>query len=170
MIVNQSLPLQIDEIMGNARRNSPDPFLVTSSIIAQSPPNKGPSPMKFLPPFLLTAIAIVAAYFIDLPTDFGAHPWWGQKAILIGAPIGLALTALAIWLMGSGRSTFVFIVFFAVSFGIAYYGKTAFAASFAEDQLAGKLWYFGWIATCSFAVSFLFSLLSVLLVRRGNLN
>jgi hypothetical protein len=27
----------------------------------------------------------------------------------------------------------------------ATYGKAQFAASFAEDSFAGRLWYFGWI-------------------------
>jgi hypothetical protein len=27
----------------------------------------------------------------------------------------------------------------------AYFGKMQFAASFAEDRLAGQAWYFGWI-------------------------
>ncbi|WP_171175956.1 hypothetical protein [Ruegeria sp. HKCCD8929] len=81
--------------------------------------------------------------------------------IWIGLPIGVLLAAAA-WalavptvlrLIGFGLLT-------VVAFGIAHFGKTRFAASFAEDALAGQAWYFGWIATCALAVALIASLLS----------
>ncbi len=82
---------------------------------------------------------------IGLPETFGAHPFWARQAGILGTlgglicyallrfagigPVFLALAATAV-LTASGLA--------------AHFGKAAFAASYAEDQLAGRLWYFGW--------------------------
>lgn len=92
-------------------------------------------------------LGMIAAYF-SLPEYFGAHPIWAQTVVVIGAPIGIIL-GTALWALKLGQRSRVIIGFIALAgaFGIAYYGKTAFANSYAEDQFAGKLWYIGWIAT-----------------------
>lgn len=45
------------------------------------------------------------------------------------------------------------------SFGLATLGKARFAATFGEDQLAGQLWYFGWIGAGFFLTTALVGLL-----------
>ena len=72
----------------------------------------------------------------------GAHPWWAVQVALIGAPIG-AVLALLPWL--NGRRFLIGLGVLVVAGAVAAYGKTQFAASFAEDAFAGRLWYFGWI-------------------------
>jgi hypothetical protein len=44
------------------------------------------------------------------------------------------------------------------AYATANIGKTRFAASYAEDALAGQMWYFGWIATCTFTLALLATL------------
>jgi hypothetical protein len=95
----------------------------------------------------ITLIAALIAAITDLPVKFGAHPWWAQTVILIGAPIGMLLGSL-LWAVRVRRAVRIAVgaLGFAAAFAVAKYGQIGFANSYAEDQLAGKLWYFGWIA------------------------
>lgn len=97
----------------------------------------------------LTALAVpVALGWSGVFQTLGAHPWWGLKVALIGAPIGLAL-GLILSRIGILQSTVICLILLSLAYGAAYYGKTQFAASYAEDAFAGQLWYFGWIATAA---------------------
>ncbi len=80
--------------------------------------------------------------------SLGAHPWWALTVALIGAPIGLVFGVLLARL-ALVPSVVLALVALALAYGVAYYGKTQFAASYAEDAFAGKLWYFGWIGTAA---------------------
>lgn len=93
---------------------------------------------------LIPAILIlgVCALF-DVPKQLGAHPWWSQSTLFIGAPIGLILGFLITY----RHAVWPFSALTLLAFGVAHYGKTQFSASFAEDAFAGKLWHFGWIGT-----------------------
>lgn len=96
----------------------------------------------------LTAIIAVIAGSTGVATQLGAHPWWASQVIMVGAPIGIIL-GLVLWGLRLNRVlrlTFGAIAL-AAAFGVAKYGQIGFANSYAEDQLAGKLWYMGWIAT-----------------------
>ena len=103
--------------------------------------------MRQLLPAFIAALVMAALIALDIARPLGAHPWWSQKTLLIGAPIGLILAALAGLKLRPLPLTFTFAIATALAFAIAKYGQTQFAASYAENQLAGKLWYFGWIAT-----------------------
>ena len=72
----------------------------------------------------------------------GAHPWWGVQTALIGAPIGASLAMLP-WL--DGKRFILGSAVLGLSAAAAMYGKSQFAASYAEDAFAGALWYYGWI-------------------------
>ncbi|MDC0738887.1 hypothetical protein N6L24_11410 [Cognatishimia sp. SS12] len=100
--------------------------------------------LALLPAVLLAALA----YGLMLPQQFGAHPWWATQALgiglLIGGPLALALgTAL-----GDGRAAGIFAGLSLLAFAAARFGQRGFAASYGDDALAGRLWYFGWIALC----------------------
>jgi len=97
--------------------------------------------MRHLLPALIAALLMAALIALDIARPLGAHPWWSQKTLLIGAPLGLILATLA----GLNLRPLPLAVTFAIA--TTKYGQTQFAASYAEDQLAGKLWYVGWIAT-----------------------
>ncbi len=103
--------------------------------------------MRPLLPALIAALLMAALIALDVARPLGAHPWWSQKALLIGTPIGLILATLAGLKLRPLPLTVTFAIATVLAFAIAKYGQTQFAASYAEDQLAGKLWYVGWIAT-----------------------
>ncbi len=104
--------------------------------------------MRQILPLALTAAALAAAYFLDLPKTFGAHPWWSQKVVLIGGGAGLAVAFVLNFLPIKAVIRVALFAGLAVfAYALATYGKTQFAASYAEDAFAGALWYFGWIGT-----------------------
>lgn len=118
-------------------------------------------------PALLAAFVMALVWGFDLPLDFGAHPWWSAKSVLIGAPIGIVIALFAARISTSALiRRAIFAVAVIVAFGIAKYGGTQFAASYAEDAFAGKLWYFGWIATSAAFAAWLTTLFQTL-PRRG---
>ncbi|CUK06816.1 hypothetical protein Q8W25_03750 [Shimia thalassica] len=115
-------------------------------------------------PVILAAIVMALVVVFDVPTSFGAHPWWSTKSVLIGAPIGIVIAVLATRLTISAmvrRITFAVAV--VAAFGVAKYGGEQFAASYAEDAFAGKLWFFGWIATSAAVAAWLVTLFQTML-------
>lgn len=111
-----------------------------------------------LPGAVLLVFALIAQ-ITGLTLRLGAHPWWAQKVIWIGLPLGIGLAILA-GALGIPRLPRQggFALLTLAAFLTAHLGKSRFAASFAEDTLAGQAWYFGWIATCAFAAATLASL------------
>lgn len=103
--------------------------------------------MRHLLPALIAALVMAALIALDIARPLGTHPWWSQKTLLIGTPIGLILATLARLKLRPLPLAVTLAIATALAFATAKYGQTQFAASYAEDQLAGKLWYFGWIAT-----------------------
>ncbi len=112
-----------------------------------------------LPAAIALALPILAAY-LGVTKALGAHIWWDVKTILIGAPIGILLAAAfnLLSVPKIQRAT-AFLLLALAAYALAKYGQTAFANSYAEDQLAGKFWYFGWIATGAFPAATLFTTL-----------
>ncbi|MEO7242634.1 MAG: hypothetical protein ABIW85_06945 [Variovorax sp.] len=93
------------------------------------------------------AIVLTLARF-GATEALGAHPFWAFKITWLAI-----LPAIAIWwLVRRWRWP-------EVAFGLglagaalaAVIGKNRFAASFAEDTLAGRFWFVGWIAIAAFA-------------------
>ncbi|MBO9478221.1 hypothetical protein J7382_11805 [Shimia sp. R11_0] len=103
--------------------------------------------MRHLLPALIAAILMAIFIALDTGRSLGAHPWWSQKTLLIGAPIGLLLATLAGFKLRPMPLTIATMLGAILAFATAKYGQTQFAASYAEDQLAGQLWYLGWVAT-----------------------
>ncbi len=116
--------------------------------------------MRYLTALLATVFCAALAYATNLPHLLGAHPWWSQSVILIGLPIGVILAGIFAR-TGVGHLTQLLITtgLAGLSFGIATWGKARFAASYAEDVLAGQMWYVGWIATCALTAAFIASLM-----------
>ena len=110
---------------------------------------------------LVSAALMAMIGALGLASLAGAHPAWSGRVVFIGIPLGLLLAWTA-RRTGIGRLArlvgyLVMTVFF---FGLAAFGKARFVASFAEDELAGTLWYFGWIATAAAATALLARLFS----------
>ena len=113
---------------------------------------------RFLIATALALILPIGLAALGLTKALGAHIWWDVNTILIGAPIGVFLSFLLAgkW-PNAVKRTILWGLLLIGSFALAKYGQTAFANSYAEDQLAGKLWYFGWIATGAAAAGTIYS-------------
>ncbi|MEJ6478899.1 MAG: hypothetical protein QNL92_09500 [Octadecabacter sp.] len=101
------------------------------------------------------AIGLVAAalvYLLNVPLKLGAHPFWADRVILVGAPIGILL-GLATTRFTYLARVFGLIALTGIAYTVAQIGKTRFAASYAEDAFGGHMWFFGWHAVCVFAVA-----------------
>lgn len=95
----------------------------------------------------------------DLTRLAGAHPWWSNGVILIGVPLGLTLGLGLVFLGKPRRVATLSGVGAVIALAVAFIGKARFAASLAEDALAGRMWYFGWIAFCALATAAVLSAL-----------
>ncbi|MBO6898614.1 MAG: hypothetical protein JJ868_14675 [Shimia sp.] len=126
--------------------------------------------MRHLLPALTAALLMAALVALDIARPLGAHPWWSQKTLLIAAPIGLILATLAGLKLRPIPLAITFAIATALAFATAKYGQTQFAASYAEDQLAGKLWYFGWIATGATLTALLTALINYVTNRHRQSN
>ena len=93
--------------------------------------------------FVAAALGLVAAV-IDLPKTFGAHPWWSGQVAWVGAIVGVIIASLAMALRVSRIIWIIAMVLLIAAIFAVAYGKAQFAASYAEDAFAGRLWYFGW--------------------------
>lgn len=108
----------------------------------------------------LPLAAAILAQATGVTQALGAHPWWASKVIWIGLAIGLCLTGVS-RAMRFDRFTRLsgFALLTLVAIVTATTGKTRFAASYAEDALAGQMWFFGWIGICALTAATLASLL-----------
>lgn len=81
----------------------------------------------------------------------GGHPYWSRSATYIGAAIGVVLF-LGVWLATeklrwSGKYLAIAIIAaLVVAFIVSTLGKREFVGSYAENRLAGRIWYYGFIA------------------------
>ena len=107
----------------------------------------------------IAAIAVIAAAYLGLTQSLGAHAFWATKTAWIGVPIGL-VAALALARFGKMPRLVFFAVLLVAAGAAAHFGRVEFAASYAENALAGKFWYFGWIGVAATATAFLAALLS----------
>ena len=110
-------------------------------------------------PYLIAAILVITAANYGYSKNLGAHPFWSVQVAWIGVPIGLGLAFLfrrRRWSVRIG----LFSLLLAVSGFSAHFGRLRFAASFAEDQLAGQFWYYGWIGVAAFSAALITAILS----------
>jgi len=103
--------------------------------------------MRHLLAFALPIAVAALAYGLGLARTLGAHPFWADTVILIGTPVGLLLAWL-LWLtpLNRGARAVLGLALLVAAYWVAATGQARFAASFAEDAFAGRIWYFGWIA------------------------
>ncbi|WDR06370.1 hypothetical protein PSQ90_02570 [Devosia rhodophyticola] len=104
--------------------------------------------MRFPFPFALllaAAITLILGYS-GIVTFLGAHPFWAQSTSWIGAIAGAAVALVLLWfrvprMLALGLAGVVLL-----AAGLAaYFGKAEFVASYAENGLAGRFWYIGWM-------------------------
>lgn len=119
-------------------------------------------------PSLLALVSMVFALcslflleHFDLWTGLLSHPFWSSKVNWIGMGIGAVVTLIIhLFVQSNRRRLFFTALGFAILALLFFYftssSKETFAASYAEDVLAGKYWYFGFMAY----IASLFSLFS----------
>ena len=110
------------------------------------------------PYFVAAGMVLIAASW-GASRMLGAHPFWSSKIAWIGVPIGL-LIALACRRLSWTKRLFAFSILLALSAGAAHFGRLRFAASFAEDRLAGNMWFFGWIGVAVFLTALIAAILT----------
>ena len=104
-------------------------------------------------------------WLVDATRLLGAHPWWSGKVVYFGAPIGVILAAFGgPWLRLRWRLS-VFAGATLLAFWVAYSGKAGFTASYAEDHFAGRMWFFGWIATMAGLAAFTYTLAQAIFAK-----
>lgn len=95
---------------------------------------------------LVITAALMAVSALGLPETLGAHPFWAVKTGIMGSVAGLLIYAAA--RLAKIRPRYIALIGGAaliLSVVAAIQGKSIFAASYAENALAGKFWYFGWL-------------------------
>ena len=110
-------------------------------------------------PYFIAAFLVMVAAYWGASRHLGAHPFWSLKIAWIGVPIGLFL-ALLLRRLGWVKRVVGFAGLLIVAACAAHFGRLRFAASFAEDQLAGQFWFFGWIGVAIFLTATLAALLT----------
>ncbi|AZQ68857.1 hypothetical protein EF888_18005 [Silicimonas algicola] len=100
-------------------------------------------PVRVAPYVISVLIVIVAAHW-GVSRAYGAHPFWSTSIAWIGAPTGVVFALLIRRRSWPVRLCIVSSLL-ALSAATAHQGRLAFAASFAENRLAGQAWYLGWI-------------------------
>jgi hypothetical protein len=117
---------------------------------------------KFGLPAVLTSAYLFGMQFLNVPVVLGAHPLWAMKVVLIGLILGLSVSVVFHLIRTRRLKRYLLLCAALIAaFSLAHYGKTQFAASYAEDVIAGKFWFFGWIAS----VAALAALISTALSR-----
>ncbi|WP_071674844.1 hypothetical protein [Nioella nitratireducens] len=110
----------------------------------------------------LATLVIAGLALAGLPEALGAHPWWAVKTG-VGGAVGGALAYGVLRGLGLGRRPVALLAGLALpgALAAAYFGKVGFVNSFAENHLAGRFWFLGWIATAAAATALVAALLSV---------
>jgi hypothetical protein len=100
-------------------------------------------------------LGLVVLAHLGLAQKLGAHPWWAVQVVYIGVGAGFILSVLGGFIPIFTRGIVpLLLVLVVASISLTVYGKTQFAASYAEDALAGRMWYFGWICSVCFGLAF----------------
>lgn len=99
-----------------------------------------------LPGPVLALAVVVGFTLMDGANALGAHPLWSERVGFIGTGIGIAKW-LVLHVAGVARRRMLLLgaALFLVFVTMIWFGKVRFVASYAQDQLAGRFWFFGWM-------------------------
>ena len=103
--------------------------------------------------FISTVVACTAALAVHasgLWVAIGAHPNWSQSVTIIGSLIGISIFFSIRYATSKFPNSLKSVVFALVAaviltFGMTTLGKREFVASYAENDLAGLFWFYGFI-------------------------
>jgi hypothetical protein len=99
----------------------------------------------------LVAAGLIALAHLGVTEALGAHPFWAFKVGYVGVALGLIFYAVQTlvslpWTLKS----LAFAGLLGVSVAATVIGKARFAASYADDFIAGRMWFFGWMGIICF--------------------
>jgi len=106
---------------------------------------------EFVISLLAISLALLVAHWVKVWPILGGHPFWSASATYLGVGIGAVLATLSHFILSKrpswGKLHLAILISIAI-IGItaSTYGKIDFVASYAEDRLAGRIWYYGFIA------------------------
>ncbi|OYX44366.1 MAG: hypothetical protein B7Z02_06350 [Rhodobacterales bacterium 32-67-9] len=96
----------------------------------------------------LAGLLVIMAARLGIAERLGAHPFWAVKTGYIGALAGV-VAGLALSWVPAGRALIVGALVAGIGLLAAKLGAARFAASYAEDAIAGRFWFFGWIVAAA---------------------
>ena len=97
------------------------------------------------------SLALLVAHWLKVWPMLGGHPFWSASATYLGIGIGAVIATLShLVLTKHSRWTKllpgIFIALTILAITASTYGKIEFVASYADNHLAGRVWYYGFIA------------------------
>jgi len=111
-------------------------------------------PFRSAAAYVLSAVLVILAAQLGLAEALGAHPFWAVRTAWIGAPLGVVLAVAARYAgLLRPQRVLLFAALLIPAAASAYFGKSAFVASIAENRLAGLFWHYGWIAIPAMATA-----------------
>ncbi|MEO1639786.1 MAG: hypothetical protein AAFU41_11130 [Pseudomonadota bacterium] len=95
-------------------------------------------------------------FLLDLARLTGAHPGWAGHLFLSGTFLGSLLAFLVVHLQFVPRTIGLSLLVIG-AYLTADYGRMLFTAPFAEDRIAGQMWFYGWHVLCITLVAHIIS-------------
>ena len=101
-------------------------------------------------PVVAIAVFLFALHLVGFWPIIGGHPYWSASATIAGAILGIVVFYLLILTLAKSPQTInialiSLIAICGISLGVSMMGKVAFVGSYAENHMAGRVWYFGFI-------------------------
>lgn len=119
----------------------------------------------------LAAVGLLSGAYFGVAQWMGTHPFWATQVVILGTAIGATIVFALTFLRLGIRISMVFaLIFLGVTLGFTSFGKARFGASFAENGAAGKVWYYGSIATSAGLFLCLFVAIFAILQRLNSLG
>jgi len=105
---------------------------------------------QFAISLLAIGLVLLAAHWFKVWPMLGGHPFWSASVTYLGIGIGAVVAIFAhLILTKHPRWTKLllggFVSIAIIGITASTYGKIDFVASYGEDRLAGRIWYYGFI-------------------------
>ena len=94
----------------------------------------------------LAALLVVLFTVTGGPETLGAHPQWAVRVGFYGIVPGVVLAIVLVRVWSTVTAARVLAAMWLCSGLAVVLGKQRFVQSFAEDAVAGRFWFLGWIA------------------------
>lgn len=120
---------------------------------------------------IIAAVLVLLMEFGGVFVYFGAHPFWSANGVYIGIAIGAVFYALAVaarrfWHINTLLPAAVFLLMAIGCEASALILKENFAASYAENVIAGRGWYLSHIGFVAAGTALLASLFGIVAMRK----